>query len=162
MQNKETAKIALARSKEGLIVQLSIVAIIVIFLSIVVLWLYSILQENPKTITVGKESFTVEVADTEAEREKGLGERDGLGQNTGMLFDFKENKKWKIWMLNMRFPIDIIWLDANGKIVHIKKNATPDSFPNVFIPETPATYVVELNSGAIDKTGVKLGDSVRL
>lgn len=160
MQNKETAKTALARSQTPL--YLFIIAIILFFLGIVGLWLHTILQESPNTITVGTRTYTVEVADTQAEREKGLSERDTLGEFKGMLFDFKQEGDWQIWMVKMRFPIDIAWLSKDGKILAVKENVSPDTFPNVFRSEQPSWYVLELNAGDLQKAGVKPGDTIKL
>lgn len=160
MQNKETA--ATASERNSLAVPLFIIGIILFLFIVIGLWLKTTLHETGKIITVGNTSFTVEVADTQSEREQGLGERDSLAQNHGMLFDFKTDDKWQMWMLKMRFNIDMAWLDATGKVVYMRENLTPDTFPNVFIPETDARYVLEVNAGALKAAGVKVGDTVRL
>jgi uncharacterized protein len=160
MQNKETAKTASARRYWLLIV--IIFACIIFLLSIIGLWITSTVQENVKTITIGNETFAIELADTESEREKGLSQRDSLGANKAMLFDFKQDDIWRIWMLNMRFPIDIAWLDTSGKIVYLKNNITPDTFPNAYYPDVPSRYVLEVNAGTFERLKVDVGDTVRL
>lgn len=160
MPNKET--VATASERNSLAVPVFIIGIILFFFVVIGLWLKTTLHETGKVITAGNTSFAVEVADTQSEREQGLGERDSLAQNYGMLFDFKEDKKWQMWMLKMRFNIDMAWLDATGKVVYMRENLTPDTFPNVFIPDQDARYVLEVNAGALEAAGLKVGDTVQL
>lgn len=160
MQNKKIA--ATASERNGLAVPIFIIGIILFLFVVIGLWLKATLHETGKIITVGNTSVTVEVADTQSEREQGLGERDSLPQNHGMLFDFKADNKWQMWMLKMRFDIDMAWLDETGKVVYIREDLTPDTFPNVFIPDKDARYVLEVNAGALKAAGLKVGDTVRL
>lgn len=160
MPNKETVKTASARN--SLALPIFIIGIITILFVVIGLWLKVTLHETTTIITAGNQSYTVELADTESEREQGLSERDSMPQNHGMLFDFKQDGIWKMWMLKMRFNLDIAWLDANGKVVYMRENLTPDTFPNVFIPDVNARYVLEVNAGSLKAAGVKLGDTVHL
>lgn len=160
MPNKETAKTASARN--SLSVPLFIIGIILFFFVVIGMWLKMTLHETGSIVTAGNQSFTVEVADTQGEREQGLSERDSMPANHGMLFDFKQNGRWNMWMLKMRFNLDMAWLDESGKVVYLRENLTPDTFPNVFIPDTDARYVLEVNAGSLQAAGVKLGDTVRL
>jgi uncharacterized membrane protein (UPF0127 family) len=129
---------------------------------VIFLWLKVTLHETDSIITAGSYSFTVEVADTQSEREQGLSERDSMAANHGMLFDFKQDGKWQMWMLKMRFNLDMAWLDETGRVVYMRENITPDTFPNAFIPDVSARYVLEVNAGSLQAAGVKLGDTVRL
>jgi uncharacterized membrane protein (UPF0127 family) len=160
MPNKETAKTASARS--SLALPVFIIGIITILFVVIGLWLKVTLHETGTIITAGNQSFTAEVADTESEREQGLSERDSMPSNHAMLFDFKQDGKWKMWMLKMRFNLDMAWLDSSGKVVYIRDSLTPDTFPNVFIPDTDARYVLEVNAGSLQAAGVKIGDTVHL
>jgi uncharacterized membrane protein (UPF0127 family) len=160
MPNKETVKTASARS--SLALPIFIIGIITVLFVVIGLWLKVTLRETNSVVTVGSQSFVVELADTVSEREQGLSERDSMPQNHGMLFDFKQDGIWKMWMLKMRFNLDMAWLDANGKVVYIRENLTPDTFPNVFIPDSNARYVLEVNAGSLKAAGLKVGDTVRL
>lgn len=95
-------------------------------------------------------TFNVLVADTKEERSKGLSGRAGLDARQGMLFVFPENDQHGIWMKDMKFPIDIIWISENLRIVDIKRDASPDSYPESFTNVRPARYVLELSAGSID------------
>jgi uncharacterized membrane protein (UPF0127 family) len=139
MQNKETKKTVLVRKQKGYLfyagITIALVGVIVlggIFLQ------KSYSYVNYKTATVGSETFKLEVAKTDADRENGLSERDGLPSDGGMLFDFGAYGDWRMWMVQMRFPIDIVWLTQDQKIVHIKHNATPAEYPEVYKSEVPS------------------------
>jgi uncharacterized membrane protein (UPF0127 family) len=77
-----------------------------------------------------------------------------------MLFDFGANGEWRMVMRKMRFPIDMVWVAQDKKIVHIEHNATPAEYPEVYKSETPAYYVVELPSGTMKRLNVQVGDSI--
>ena len=102
----------------------------------------------------------LEVADTEALRERGLMFRDGLADAEGMLFTFDVPRRYAFWMKNVRMPLDILWLDARGRIVSIVESAEPcvaDPCP-MYEPETPASMVLELAGGFVRRHGVRRGD----
>lgn len=107
--------------------------------------------------------ITAEIADEPKEQELGLSFRDGLGTNDGMLFVFGYEDNWAFWMKDMRIPIDMIWVNTQGKIVHVQKNAQPcEEGCDSYIPPAPAKYVIEVNSGFSEKHGLKIGDSVEI
>jgi len=110
------------------------------------------------TIIINGVSIVAEVADTPATEEKGLGGRDSLADGTGMWFTFSEPSAWGIWMKDMKFPIDVLWLDAEKKIVTIVPHMTPDSFPQAYYPDSDASYVLELPDGAVEKYRFSVGD----
>src|SRR5688572_25635147 len=74
--------------------------------------------------TLRGRTFQIEVADTSAKRELGLGERESLPAGHGMFFPFEGAQRWVFWMKGMRFPIDIIWL-RDGKVVDIHHHVAP-------------------------------------
>lgn len=161
MQNKETKKTVLVRKQKGYLfyagITIALVAVIVlggIFLQ------KSYNNVTYKSATVGGATFNLEVVATEADREKGLSERDSIPSDGGMLFDFGAYGDWRMWMVQMRFPIDIVWLTQDQKIVHIKHNATPAEYPEIYKSETPAYYVLELPSGTMERLNVQVGDSI--
>lgn len=102
-----------------------------------------------KRLCAGKACFDVEIAATDAARTRGLMFRHGLKDGTGMLFVFDEEGGFSFWMKNMRFPIDMLWLDRNMRLVDIKANVpacTVDPCP-VYTPSHVALYVLELPAG---------------
>ncbi|MBU6343157.1 MAG: DUF192 domain-containing protein [Bacteroidetes bacterium] len=100
--------------------------------------------------------FEIEIAHSEKEREQGLMYRKHMEDSQGMLFVFEEPDEQSFWMHNTYIPLDIIYLDENGVVVSLHKNCRP-------LNDTPlpsgkeAQYVVELNGGASDKIGLKVG-----
>ena len=80
----------------------------------------------------------------------------------GMLFPFATNDAHAIWMRNMKFPIDIIWLDENLVVVDIKRDARPESYPEIFRPKSPARYVLEINATLSEVYNIKIGDKASI
>ncbi len=104
-------------------------------------------------------ALDVYVADTPAERQRGLSGRDGLADDEGMLFVFEEDGRHTFWMKDMHFAIDIIWIAADGTVVSVVHNATPDSYPDrTYSPSDPARYVLEVNAGFAARHQIEPGN----
>ncbi|MGQ0638780.1 MAG: DUF192 domain-containing protein, partial [Nitrososphaerota archaeon] len=113
------------------------------------------------TIKVDDIVLDVEIADTDATRTRGLMFREDLPYNQGMFFVFDDEQVRSMWMLNMQFPLDVIWFDKAGNVVHIEKNAQPCksaletatcTFQNA--EGKKAQYVLEVTAGFIEKFGI--------
>ena len=115
-----------------------------------------------RTIQVGNNVVTVEVADTESERELGLSGHAPLPNGTGMLFVFDTDELWAFWMKDMQFPIDIVWIDAAGTVVTVAANVSPESYPTTFAPSAPARYALELPAGYAAAHGIAEGSKIVL
>lgn len=103
------------------------------------------------TVTIGPHTFSVEVADTEAARELGLGNRTSLAEGHGMLFVFDAPGNWGFWMKDTLIPLDLLWIRADGTISTIARNVATSTYPEIFYPTTPdAKWVLEVNAGAAD------------
>lgn len=111
-------------------------------------------------IVLGGKVFAAEIANTNELRERGLSGRAAIGESDAMVFVFPTDGQHLFWMKDMGFSIDMIWLDADKRIVHIAKNATPESYPQTFGPASPTRYVVEIQAGVSDKLGLNVGDLV--
>lgn len=109
-------------------------------------------------IKIAGVTLKIELAETPEAKQQGLSGRNGLAENTGMLFLFEEPGAYGFWMKDMNFAIDIIWLGEDGEVIYIKKDARPESFPETFGPERDAKYVLEVVSGFSDKNNLKVGD----
>ncbi|WP_428937088.1 DUF192 domain-containing protein [Fontivita pretiosa] len=112
------------------------------------------------SITLGKRTFTLEVANTNRTREIGLMHRDSMPRDHGMLFVFPDEQRRAFWMKNTRIPLDIIYLDAAGRIVAIKP-MQPYDLSSVS-SDRPAKYAIELNQGMAAEAGVRVGDVVAI
>ncbi len=113
-----------------------------------------------KEVTLGNQVFLFEIADTPALQERGLSYRGELPTNTGMIFIFPVPGMYYFWMKDMNFPIDIIWLDKNKKVVHIEENLSPKTYPESFGPTSLTQYVIELQAGVVKTIGLQVGDNV--
>ncbi len=162
MQNKETAKTVSAPKQTGPLLYIVITLLLTVILVVAGFWLYkNVTKIDYVQATIKGQAYKLEVANSESEREKGLSERDSLQANHGMLFDFQQDGDWRIWMLQMRFPIDIVWLNADKKVVAVKADATPGSYPEVFHADQQNRYVIELNAGDVYRLGLQAGDTVQ-
>jgi uncharacterized membrane protein (UPF0127 family) len=115
-----------------------------------------------KEIFIGNAKMDVEIADTSEKMARGLSGRDYVTENNGMLFVYNEPGIYSFWMKDMKFPLDIIWIEANGKIADITKSALPESYPKSFTSKEPAKYVIETSSGWCDKNNIKIGDATAI
>jgi len=140
--------------------------IIIIFLLIWVVISLSRQEQNQKTILVAKKKLSVELATTQAQREKGLSDRKTLCGDCGLLFIFDKPNIYPFWMRRMYFDIDILWI-LGEEIVDITVNAQKPTLENFELPKeryqskTPIDKVLEVNSGWVGKNGVKIGDKIK-
>lgn len=109
--------------------------------------------------SIGQHEFTIEVADTDPQRSAGLMFRDDMDDDHGMLFVFEQTRRLSFWMQNTPMPLDLIFIDEQGRIVAIRwgKPFSTDSIG----PLTPARFVLELKAGTAQKAGITEGDLVR-
>ena len=117
-------------------------------------------QEN--YVVLAETHVIVDIVDSKSERAKGLSGRTSLKPDAGMFFIFDTVGKHGIWMKEMKFPIDIVWIDQNMEVVYIENDVSPDTYPKTFAPTSPARYVLELNAGFVKKYGIKVGDQATL
>lgn len=101
-----------------------------------------------------------ERASSQSSREKGLSGRENMPHDAGMLFVFEQNATQCIWMKDMQFNLDIIWLDETKKIVKIEKDVSPSTYPQSFC--ATAQYVIEVNSGIADSADLQIGQRIKL
>jgi len=107
----------------------------------------------------GVHTFEVELATTEAEREKGLMFRKQLPEGHGMLFDFHQEQEVSFWMQNTYIPLDMIFIRGDGSILRIAENTTPLS--TKLVPSNgPVRAVLEVIGGTAEKLGIVPGDRV--
>jgi uncharacterized protein len=107
----------------------------------------------------GVHAFTVELAATDAEREKGLMFRKELPEGQGMLFDFQQDQPVAFWMHNTLISLDMLFIRGDGRIMRIAENAKPES--DDLIPSgVPVRGVLEVIAGTTRAMGIKPGDRV--
>lgn len=118
--------------------------------------------EQTPTMFVESTPIAVHIADSEEERKQGLSGTDPLSEFEGMLFVFDREDYYGMWMKDMNYPLDIIWIDNDYTIVHIEKNISPDTYPTSFGPPTPARFVLETSAFFTENANVIVGDAVTL
>lgn len=115
--------------------------------------------------TINGHTFALEVAQSEKEKELGLSNRDSLPQDRGMLFVFEQPSYATFWMKDMRFPIDIIFINQD-RIVSIIENAPIPASKRaglpLYRPENPSDKALEINAGLSKKYNFKKGDKVKI
>lgn len=120
---------------------------------------------SSSTAKINGKTYQLILAKTSAEKIKGLSGRTSLDKNAGMLFIFATSDKYAFWMNNMKFPIDIIWIN-NNKIVDFVENApAPSAGQNasmlpIYKPSDLANYVLEVNAHEVTSLKMKKGDTV--
>lgn len=110
-------------------------------------------------IYIGDVRLLADIADTPEKRTKGLAVRDSMEEGEAMLFLFDAEGRHSFWMNNMKFPIDIIWLDSDKTVVHIEPSlepCAPFDCPS-YVPDRSALYVLETVAGFSEKHGVVEG-----
>ncbi len=119
--------------------------------------------EGPAMVTLNDKVIEAEIADSYKEKMIGLMGHDSLDEGKGMLFINEIPKRSGIWMMNMSFPIDIMWINNHNEVIHIVENAQPCTTNcEIYKPEKSAKYILEVNSGFVKDNNIKLGDSVKI
>lgn len=111
-----------------------------------------------KELKISGKAFHAEIVSDAAKLSLGLGERDSLCADCGMLFEFPKLSKRSFWMKDMKFPLDIIWINGR-EIIYVSKNI-PADYPGTISPDAPVDRVLEINAGSADALGVKDGDKI--
>ena len=122
-------------------------------------------KEQTPSITIDAHTFTLLLAKTQQEQEKGLGYRTSLPQDQGMLFIFPHPYREEFWMKGMQFPLDIIYI-KDSRIITIFESVPNPTIQNGSIrtvtPTDSANDVLEINAGLVKKYNFRLGDVVKI
>jgi len=151
--------------KNNLKIILFFAAAIILLLSIFFIYgSNKIKTDTPTAAIINGKKINLEVARTEKETARGLGNRDSLEGDRGMLFLFSHSDYYTFWMKDMRFSIDIIWLQ-DDTIVDISKNVPFEPGVNLeklklYQTRQKANRVLEVNAGFTDKNSIKIGDKI--
>jgi len=141
-----------------------LILILILFLVLLLVLFFGIFQKKKQgQVCFNNYCFNVEIAQTSAQKAKGLMFRKEIEQNQGMLFIFEQEKEHSFWMKNVSFPLDIIWIDANKKVVFVSYDSQPcynDSKCTAIKPTANAKYVLEINGGVAKGIGIKEGSQL--
>lgn len=110
-------------------------------------------------LRIGSNNLKIEIVIDPSDKAKGLSGRESLSDDNGMLFVYEEPSIYSFWMKDMNFAIDIIWIDKNKKVIDITHDVRPESYPKTFSSQSPAQYILEVNSGWAEKHAVEIEDS---
>ena len=121
-------------------------------------------QVGPRACWSLDKCIRLEIVSTPEAMQRGLMFRESLPAGQGMLFEFPENRHPVIWMKNMRFPIDILWLDPAGKIVWVQENAPPCGQEpcETYSAREPAYYVLEVPAGYAKENHLETGKKLEI
>lgn len=109
------------------------------------------------TVQTPTGDISAKLATSSEDLERGLSGTKSLSYDEGMLFVFEESGSRGFWMHDMAFPIDIIWLDQNKKVIGVTSDISPETYPNIFFPPGPVKYVLELNAGYAEENNIASG-----
>ena len=112
------------------------------------------------TMQIGQRTFTLEVANNDEEKARGLMRRDSMPANWGMIFVFADADERTFYMKNTRIPLDIVFIDETGKVISIKQMQPYDL--SLTPSDGPARWAIELNQGAAAAAGLKVGDNLKI
>jgi M6 family metalloprotease-like protein len=114
---------------------------------------------STEKISINGVPLTVELATTLPAQERGLSGLPSLPKNEGMLFIFDHEDYWAFWMIDMQFPLDIIWFNSAHEVVWTEPNLQPCPPSNcpVIMPSVKSMYVLEVNAGFVAANHIRLG-----
>jgi uncharacterized membrane protein (UPF0127 family) len=113
------------------------------------------------TVKIGDDHIKAEIAQSDQDKEQGLSGSSCIGVDQGMLFVFKESGKYDFWMKDMKFPIDIIWLNQSKQAVKVEPGVSPETYPKTFVNERPAMYVLELRAARAQQLNIVEGSQLQ-
>jgi uncharacterized membrane protein (UPF0127 family) len=118
--------------------------------------------QSVSTLKINEHIINIEIAESDEARARGLSGRTTLESGHGLLFVFPTPGMYGFWMKDMNFPIDIIWISDDWRILGIEKSVSPESYPTAFYPKSPITYALELPAGEAEKLGIDTDSIVYL
>ena len=95
-------------------------------------------------------------------RQLGLSNRPSLAWDRGMLFDYQQPNQYCMWMKDMHFSLDMLWLNEQYEIIAMREQISPDTYPRSFCGPETAYYVVEVNAGIVQAGDLRLGQHLNL
>ncbi len=120
------------------------------------------LTDNKSRLIAPDGTITIETVETPEEKRRGLSGRNSISDGDGMLFTFDTQATSNcFWMKDMQFAIDMVWLDDQKNVVTVTENVAPDTFPESFCPESPASYGLEVGAGRASELGIEPGETLR-
>ncbi len=111
---------------------------------------------------LGEIPINLSIIDKPALLVRGLSLHKPINKNEGLLFVFKEPDFHGIWMKDMKFAIDVVWLNEDKKVIHIREDFSPGSYPEVAYPDAKSLYVLEVGSGFVKDNKITTGMELKI
>lgn len=120
-------------------------------------------SDRPRVVYNGQE-INIEIANTPDSRERGLSNRELMDKGQGILFAFEDAGPQCMWMKDMHFSIDILWIRENGIVVRLAEDVAPSTYPDKkFCSDTEnVRYVLELVAGTSRELGISPGSTLQI
>ena len=109
------------------------------------------------TVSVGATAIKAQLARTAAEQDQGLSGVQSLEKGSGMLFVFTDDGGHPMWMKDMSFNLDIIWLNNAKTVVYVKRDLAPETYPTTYASPTASRYVLEVPAGTAAESEIMIG-----
>lgn len=122
------------------------------------------ISKDSSNVLIGKLNVNAKIVSSANDKKTGLSKYDSLPLDQGMLFIFDKSDIYTFWMKDMKFAIDIIWIDQDKNVVDIARNVPPEPGKNdvqlrQYKPNAAAKYVLEVNAGLSDLNNIQIGDT---
>jgi uncharacterized protein len=118
---------------------------------------------GPRVVLPSGRTYSLEVVRTPEEQAQGLMFRESLSEKTGMLFPFTDKGVHHFWMKNTMIPLDMVWMDAEGRVIFVSADTPPckaDPCPS-YGPDAPAASVLEIAGGNAAQEKISVGSVLR-
>ena len=142
-------------------IRLLVGALVVLFIGLLIITF--IMSKQATQVSINDKSFNVKIAKSEKDRQIGLSKTEQIAENQGMLFIFDKADFHSFWMKEMKFPIDIIYINGD-KVTTVIENAKPgitDADLEIYQPDEASDKVLEVNAGIAKKYNIKKGTLIK-
>ncbi len=123
--------------------------------------IYGDYLRNDATVIFPQGEVNVQLAKTASARELGLSYRKNILDKEGLLFIFDQPGNYSFWMKDMNFPIDILWISSDKRVVYVEDDVATSTYPRSFTNNSKALYVLEIKAGTRKDLGAFLGTEVK-
>lgn len=120
-------------------------------------------EMRPRTlISINKTVYRADLVEDPNKVNEGFGRQKSLGVDEALLYRYDTDSDWGIQMKNMNFPVDIVWVGSDKRVVDLKQGVKPDAVPyETHKPVVPARYIIGLASGQAKKSGIKVDTQIK-
>lgn len=111
---------------------------------------------RPRTdIRLGNSVFKAWIALNEDDRLAGLSKEGHINDSQALIMAFPEDDVHGVWMKGMTYPIDVVWLDSDKRVVYAIKNIPFEDQEKIYSPNVKSRYIVELKAGMVERQSIR-------